>query len=190
MSNPTVPVFTPEQIAGGEVSGPAATCSACNGTGRVPIVYPVDNEAQALAMAPECKSCDGTGEAIVTPSSAEALIKAIRTLTVDAHGGTKPNGPAELSLHRLGNALENHDMRRAMQHFRAMCIHMSDDLKALRTAAEAHFGGDFRAEGGTSRPCPGTYGDEEAPCGRRAGHGGDCGPASMDRARRAAHRGA
>lgn len=120
MSNPTVPVFTPEQIAGGEVSGPAATCSACDGTGRVPLVYPIDNEALALAMAPECKSCDGTGEAISSSSS----------------------------------------------------------------------GGDFRAEVGTSGPCPGTYGNEESPCGRRAGHGGDCGPASMDRARRAAHRGA
>lgn len=37
-------------------------CPACEGSGRVPIAYPVDNEAMALAQAPECKACDGTGE--------------------------------------------------------------------------------------------------------------------------------
>jgi len=38
-------------------------CPACGGTGRKPLPYEPANEAWALSQQPECRACDGTGEA-------------------------------------------------------------------------------------------------------------------------------
>lgn len=73
----------------------------------------------------------------------KALCTAIRTITVDALND-EPNGPTEADLLSLRFALARGDMKSARRHFRDMCTHMSADAKALRMAADAHFGGDFR----------------------------------------------
>lgn len=71
------------------------------------------------------------------------LIDAIRALTVDAPND-QPNGERERQLDLLGQALDRGDMRSARKAYVLMCEAGANDLKYLRIAAEAHFGGDFR----------------------------------------------
>ena len=74
----------------------------------------------------------------------EAIAKAIRAFTIDMPND-EPNGPRERQLEVLGQALERGDLRTARRAYGFMCEAGGDDLMALRVAAEAHFGGDFRA---------------------------------------------
>lgn len=75
---------------------------------------------------------------------ADALKTAIRTFTVDAPND-EPNGERERQLEVLGQALERGDIRVARKAYSRMCEAGADDLRALRIAAEGHFGGDFRS---------------------------------------------
>ena len=74
-----------------------------------------------------------------------ALTKAIRVFTVNAPIDM-PNGPYEESVLALENALLFNNVREARRQFEKMCAEASKNTKALRIAAEAHFGGDFRSE--------------------------------------------
>lgn len=74
----------------------------------------------------------------------EALKQAIRAFTIEGPNDT-PNGPAEEALSLLGDALEKGNLRAARACFERLCEHLADDTMALRIAAEAFFGGDFRA---------------------------------------------
>lgn len=85
-------------------------------------------------------------------SSGPALQRAIRAITVDKLDDS-PNGPAERALDDLVCALSpdiwhESDAARVLLAREAaarMCEAMADDTKRLREAAEAFFGGDFRA---------------------------------------------
>jgi len=73
-----------------------------------------------------------------------ALTRAIRAFTVDVDGGGTPNGEAERQLEVLGQALKRGDLRVARKAYGFMCEASAADTKALRVAAEAFFGDDFR----------------------------------------------
>ncbi len=70
---------------------------------------------------------------------------AIRAFTVDAPND-EPNGERERQLEVLGQALERGDLRVARKAYVYMCEASANNLRELRVAAEAHFGGDFRTE--------------------------------------------
>jgi len=76
------------------------------------------------------------------------LTAAIRAFTVDAPDD-QPNGERERQLDSLGHALERGDVRAARKAYSLMCAAGADDLKALRVAAEMHFGGDFKTKAPT-----------------------------------------
>lgn len=78
--------------------------------------------------------------------AAVALIAEIRVSTVEAPNG-QPNGKAEAALAHLGAAIEEGHLTVARRSFRVLCGALSDETKALRIAAEAFFGGDFRKPG-------------------------------------------
>lgn len=73
-----------------------------------------------------------------------ALTTAIRAFTIDMPND-QPNGEREKQLDLLGQALDRGDIRAARKAYSLMCEAGADDLKALRVAAEEHFGEDFRA---------------------------------------------
>ena len=75
-----------------------------------------------------------------------ALIAAIRTFTVDLqHDGTViPNGDAERSMIQLQGALHNRHLNDARRAAANLLEALARDVKALRLAAEAYFGIDFR----------------------------------------------
>lgn len=73
------------------------------------------------------------------------LVYAIRTYTVEAPGG-EPNGDTEAALLALRRVLEEgRSWKDARYEFNRLAGSMADNCKALRIAAEQHFGGDFRA---------------------------------------------
>ncbi len=88
--------------------------------------------------------------------SAENLIAAIRAVTVDMPND-QPNGPAERALLDLEAMLDlsgwnwsdAETCRRRLANVNdamaKLCEALADDARRLRIAAEAHFGGDFRA---------------------------------------------
>lgn len=88
------------------------------------------------------------GEAMeVERQKREAIVEAIRAFTVEGPNDA-PNGDFETQLEVLGHALERGDLRVARKAYQLMCGHAAKDRRALRLAAEAYFGGDFRAPGG------------------------------------------
>ena len=78
----------------------------------------------------------------------DALVAAIRAITVEAPDD-RPNGPAEQALLDLEKALDPRvgcaGLNAAREAAAALCEALADDTRALRIAAEAYFGGDFRA---------------------------------------------
>ena len=90
----------------------------------------------------ELKAIEDRASAVAM--TGEAIVKAIRAFTVDMPND-EPNGPRERQLEVLGQALERGDLRIARRAYGLMCEAGADDTRTLRVAAEAHFGGDFRA---------------------------------------------
>lgn len=73
----------------------------------------------------------------------EELIGAIRAFTRELPDDD-PNGPHEADIEALNYALKRGDAKAAKQYAADLCKHLSEAVKRLRIAAEAHFGGDFR----------------------------------------------
>lgn len=80
-----------------------------------------------------------------SPEELRRLCSAIRRFTVDVDGGRAPNGQAEWWLGMLVDALGRGELAAAQQCVEPYLTHSADDTQELREAAEAYFGGDFRA---------------------------------------------
>lgn len=70
-----------------------------------------------------------------------ALVRAIRAIMVDMPDGG-PNGEAERQIERLSK-MRNLPTE-ALDALSGLCESLADDTRALRLAADAFFGGDFR----------------------------------------------
>jgi len=110
------------------------------------IVEPLDLPDGAwFTMLEELTGLDPSEVAVeLTKRHRRDLVSAIRVLTVDMPNG-EPNGPEEEAVDRLGNALERGDLAAAGDAYIDMLEASADNLQRLREAAEAVFGGDFRA---------------------------------------------
>ncbi len=76
----------------------------------------------------------------------ESLREAIRRFTSvgDRNApNSVPNGPAERACLELRRALEDGDIDRAREAYRAMSAAQADDIQHLREVAEDALGGDF-----------------------------------------------
>ena len=82
--------------------------------------------------------------ALLRPGS--RLRAAIRRFTVDADGGSSPNGPAEQALGMLGDALAKGQVGAARDAYVAYLKTSADDVGELRRAAEEWFEEDFTSE--------------------------------------------
>jgi len=85
--------------------------------------------------------CDERNEA------GAALVAAIRVFTVDMPDGA-PNGEAERRVLQLERAIRQGKYGLALDNFKLMCAAFSDNIRALRVAAEHYFGGDFQTDTG------------------------------------------
>ena len=98
----------------------------------------------------------GNSSADIEHDEGATLKAAIRAFTVEADGD-KPNGRAEAAIDLLSRLLDPRAwpgltggqlaiLAQANGAAAALCMALADDTEALRAAAEAYFGGDFRRE--------------------------------------------
>lgn len=113
----------------------------------------------------KCGACMHPDELARFKRTRDVLASAVRRFTVDAPDD-QPNGPAEQAIEELRNALDpltwgkrlaglavspqamdeiGRSLREANAAASRLCEALDDNTKALRLAAEAFFGGDFRA---------------------------------------------